>query len=110
MGRWAQARRRFSPRPPGGLAGPPPAPTLFEDDGDLKSASTSGGDPGGVLRLWTADSEFGERSLESEVPWAALVNWGGGGGYLGLWLWASEVGDEIHYTGETFSLPLQIVG
>ena len=106
MGKYATYRKRGTYAPTEPSLPPPPAPDLYECDGDLITDAIVYPDVGGMLNLYLCNSTGGDRILQDQVAWAARVNWGpledlGDGYYI-----ATETGNGIDYAGESERSPI----
>ena len=76
MGRYAQSRRRGrSLLPTVGLQ-PPPAPSLYDQAGNLLCDSGDASDLGGTIRLEWEATPGGGWELAAQVGWATTVDFG----------------------------------
>lgn len=101
MGRWAQAQRRGGDGPGLPSLGPPPAPVLSVDHGEVMQTAQGADDTGGQIVLESSDYPEGIYFVEDTDGWAVEQDWGAKDSYPGKYLRAKEVGNGSAYVGSS---------
>lgn len=106
MGRWAQASRRGGGVKPAVALGPPPAPSLNQEEYVLTQNAEGVDNPGGTLTLYRSLDEGENWDVVTTAAWLREKVWGDYEGNPG-WYRGTETGNGLVYSGE--SLPSGIM-
>jgi len=101
MGKWAQQRKRGSAGQSAIAPLPTPAPYLDVIAGDLVSQAHITDNYDGACRLFRSTLEAGPYVLHDEEPWDPSLDWSVNVTITPGWYQATQVGDGVHYVGES---------
>ena len=106
MGKYATYQKRGTYAPTEPSLPPPPAPDLYESDGELITEALGALDVGGTLNLYLCNSTGGDRVVEDCKAWARQVSWGSLGELGDGYYITTETGNGIVYAGESEGSPI----
>jgi len=106
MGKYATYRKRGTYAPTEPSLPPPPAPDLYECDGDLITDAIGAPDVDGAFNLYLCNSTGGDRVIEDYKAWAQRVSWGSLEELGDSYFIATETGNGIVYAGESEGSPI----
>ena len=110
MGKYATYRKRGSYTEAVSLLGPPPAPTLYTDEGELWTSATGEDDTDGTFTLWYRATYEDPWGVYNSGPWQAVLGWGELGDLVEGDYQVVETGNGTAYVGQSppsnvYSLP-----
>ena len=101
MGKYSTYRKRGSYAPTEPSLPPPPAPDLYESDGELITDALGNPDVDGAFTFYLCNSVGEDRVIEDCKAWAPQVSWGSLGELEDGYYIATETGNGIVYAGES---------
>ena len=106
MGKYATYRKRGSYTEAVSLLGPPPAPTLADEEEHLVSRPTGLPDIGGSLLFYTCDFDGSNRVFQLNAEWVNPKIWATLEELEEGYYVVTELGNGVVYVGESEGSPI----